>query len=146
MNVTIKRAEYVGETTAVPSKSSAHRLLIACALSSGYHVVENVGRSDDVSATLSCLQTLGASVERKGDSVVIGGIEEVKKGGVLDAKESGSTLRFLLPVVAALGAEAIFIGQGRLFVETEIGHILEHSFAEMLQNPRFTNLPGTEKK
>lgn len=115
MNVTIQRAEYIGETTAVPSKSSAHRVLIACALSSGYHVVENAGYSDDVSATLTCLQALGASVERKGDTVRIGGIDEVKKGGVLDAKESGSTLRFLLPVVAALGAEATFTGQGRLF-------------------------------
>lgn len=116
MNVSVKRTEFCGKTLAVPSKSSAHRLLIAAALSQGKTTVKNVGGSDDVFATASCLNALGARIEIKGDDAVVYGIEEVKKGGVLDAGESGSTLRFLLPVAAALGAECTFTGRGRLFL------------------------------
>ena len=115
MNAIVNKTEYFGKTLAVPSKSSAHRLLIAAALTPGKTVVEGIGESEDVVATISCLTALGARIERENGSAVVFGIEKVKTGGVLNAGESGSTLRFLLPVAAALGAECVFEGKGRLF-------------------------------
>ena len=110
----VQRSQYFGETVAVPSKSQAHRLLIAAALKKGRTVVRGVGNSDDVNATIRCLAALGAEVIRRGDDVTVRGIEKAVKGGVLNAGESGSTLRFLLPVAAALNADCVFEGQGRL--------------------------------
>ena len=110
----VNKSEYSGETTAVPSKSQAHRLLIAAALKKGRTVVRGVGDSADVNATIRCLNALGASIDKVRDDAVVFGIGKARLGGVLDAGESGSTLRFLLPIAAAFGAECSFTGQGRL--------------------------------
>ncbi len=114
MKVTVTPSELRGETFAVPSKSAAHRLLIAAALKQGKTLIKNVGDSDDVRATARCLIGLGAGVELIGGDATVTGIEKVTKGAILDAGESGSTLRFLIPIVAVLGAESSFTGQGRL--------------------------------
>lgn len=110
----VSRSDYFGDVAAVPSKSQAHRLLIAAALKKGRTVVRGVGDSDDVNATIRCLNALGASIDKVRDDAVVFGIGKVRVGGILDAGESGSTLRFLLPVSAALGAECAFTGRGRL--------------------------------
>ena len=110
----VNRSDYSGDTIAVPSKSQAHRLLIAAALKKGRTVVRSVGDSDDVNATIRCLNALGASIEKVRNDAVVFGIGKVRAGMLLDAGESGSTLRFLLPVSAALGAECTFTGRGRL--------------------------------
>ena len=110
----VQRSQYLGETVAVPSKSQAHRLLIAAALKKGRTVVRGVGDSDDVNATIRCLNALGASIDKVRNDAVVFGIGKARVGGILDAGESGSTLRFLLPVSAALGAECSFTGRGRL--------------------------------
>lgn len=110
----VSRSDYFGDVAAVPSKSQAHRLLIAAALKKGRTVVRGVGDSDDVNATIRCLNALGASIDKVRDDAVVFGIGKVRVGGILDAGESGSTLRFLLPISAAFGAECSFTGQGRL--------------------------------
>ena len=110
----VQKSEYLGETVAVPSKSQAHRLLIAAALKKGRTVVRGVGDSDDVNATIRCLNALGASIDKVRDDAVVFGIGKAHTGGILDAGESGSTLRFLLLVAAALNAECVFDGRGRL--------------------------------
>ncbi len=115
MNVTVSQTQYYGETIAVPSKSHAHRLLIAAALKKGETVIKNIGESDDVLATAQCLCQMGATVTVEKGEARVSGIYQVKKGGNPDACESGSTLRFLMPVAAALGAECTFTGKGRLF-------------------------------
>ena len=114
MKVAVTKSVFDGAVSAVPSKSQAHRLLIAAGLKKGSTAVRNVGRSDDVLATCACLEALGATIENKNGDAFVRGITSVKKGGVLPAGESGSTLRFLLPVAAALGAECSFSGKGRL--------------------------------
>ncbi len=105
------------KVTAPPSKSYAHRLMIAAALGEGEIEIKNVGCSDDVKATANCLKQLGAEVNFSGKDVKIKGIfskTDRVKSATLDCGESGSTLRFLFPIAAALGVDATFTGRGNL--------------------------------
>lgn len=102
-----------GSLTPPVSKSDAHRAIICAALANGTSTVGPITDSADITATVRCLSALGARIERIGDSLRITGGQPVA-AAVCDCGESGSTLRFLLPVAAALGVEGHFIGQGRL--------------------------------
>ncbi|MBO4323491.1 MAG: 3-phosphoshikimate 1-carboxyvinyltransferase [Clostridia bacterium] len=101
---------------APPSKSCAHRLMIAAALGHKKIRIKNVGSSADVLATAECLSSLGASVEMCGGDAVVTGVFKsgINKTATLDCKESGSTLRFLFPIASALGINAEFLGSGKL--------------------------------
>ena len=99
MNVTITPGPLAGTITPPPSKSQAHRLLIAAALGTGESHIENLAHSQDIDATLRCM----AALKAPGD-----GLPE------LDCGESGSTLRFLIPVALALRGGGKFTGRGRL--------------------------------
>lgn len=114
MNVSVEKSLYFGEVNASPSKSYAHRLIISACLKKGETVIKNVGDSEDVLATARCMNALGAQVSLEDGNAKIIGIEKVNKNALLDAGESGSTLRFLIPVVTALGADATFTGRGKL--------------------------------
>ncbi len=114
MNVTIRPKKLKGEVTVPPSKSVAHRLVIAAALSKGTSVVRNLSFSKDITATVNAMRALGAEIEISGDTAVIKGIEKAPEKAVIDCCESGSTLRFLIPVACALGVETTFLGQGKL--------------------------------
>lgn len=105
-----------GEICAPPSKSVAHRLLVACALSDGQSVIRGISQSEDMLATLSCVRALGAKARVDGGVAYIQGCKKTPlENAVFDCNESGSTLRFFLPVVLALGAEnCIFKGTARL--------------------------------
>ena len=114
---------------APPSKSMAHRQLIAAALGREPGRVENLDWSEDILATTRCLRAMGASLEQKGGvgvfspdalcetaSMVLGGLDPfaVPEGTVLDCGESGSTLRFLLPLALLSGRTVTFTGSERL--------------------------------
>ena len=122
MNITITPTKLKGTITPPPSKSQAHRLILAAALAGGESVLSNMAMSQDIQATLGCMQALGAKAALRGDALSITGIGSRRTPcgacmcGIphLDCGESGSTLRFLLPVAAALGAPARFTGEGRL--------------------------------
>jgi 3-phosphoshikimate 1-carboxyvinyltransferase len=114
MNATIRPAPLKGSVAAIPSKSDAHRLLILAALSEGATHIRMDRRSEDIDATIGCLRALGAQIEEETDGVVVRGIERAAENPLLDCGESGSTFRFLLPVVAALCSRARFTGSGRL--------------------------------
>ena len=103
-----------GEVTAPPSKSVCHRALIAAALSKGESVINNISLSDDINATVGCLRALGAKIEITGSSALVRGIENPPESAELFCNESGSTLRFLIPVAAALCKKTVFITSGRL--------------------------------
>ncbi|MBR2874708.1 MAG: 3-phosphoshikimate 1-carboxyvinyltransferase, partial [Clostridia bacterium] len=103
-----------GCITAPPSKSVAHRLIILAALKNGRTEIYGVGKSDDVIATLNCVKNLGAKVEIFDDFVAIEGIKDVLVASKLPCNESGSTLRFMIPVSCALGANATFLGTEKL--------------------------------
>ena len=116
MTVTISPGPVQGTLAAVPSKSTAHRLLIAAALADRPTRVVFRTRSQDIEATLRCLAGLGAGIEAHSDGVTVTPIPRSRPVGkrILDCGESGSTLRFLVPVAGALGADASFLLAGRL--------------------------------
>ena len=111
-----------GTVPAIASKSMAHRLIICAALANGEtHVTCNTTCAD-IEATVRCLTALGARIETVEDGFQVHptmksvefGLLKALAGSTLDCGESGSTLRFMLPVACALGADATFVGQGRL--------------------------------
>lgn len=115
MKIEIKPSTLCGEIIAPPSKSIAHRFLICCALSRGECRINGVSESEDMKATIGCLSSLGANVQREGDTVTIFCGLNPKKEVTLDCIESGSTLRFMIPVALASGADKItFKGSERL--------------------------------
>ena len=114
MNITIEPCILLGRVRVPPSKSMAHRALIAAALCDGPTSVRLNATNDDIEATLSALSALGARFERAPGVVRVFPVEAMRRPVELDCGESGSTLRFLLPVVCALGARARFTGRGRL--------------------------------
>ena len=114
MNVTITPHRLAGWLSVPASKSMAHRAIICAALAEGTSVIRNITCSRDIEATLSVMQAFGASCEMQGDTLTVCGIGTPSEKAAADCCESGSTLRFLIPVAAALGIEATFFGQGRL--------------------------------
>ena len=96
-----------------PSKSQAHRLLICAALATEPCTIVCSALNDDIVATMNCLNALGADIKYS-DGVFTVLPVKLQKGTTLNCGESGSTLRFLLSVAAALGADATFVGAGKL--------------------------------
>jgi 3-phosphoshikimate 1-carboxyvinyltransferase len=114
MNVEITPALLRGEVTLPVSKSEAHRIFIAAAL--GDRPVKICGEINcgDLLATVNGLRALGARINVYGDGAVVNPIKTPPEKARVDAGESGSTLRFLVPVAAFLGAETEFCGSERL--------------------------------
>ncbi len=113
-NVTIIPKKLNGEVVVPPSKSVAHRLLICSALSEGISVIGNVSMSQDIKATINALRSLGAQISVSNSTVTVKGITNPNKESLIDCNESGSTLRFMIPVAAALGVSSVFEGKGKL--------------------------------
>lgn len=113
MNAKITPSRLSGTIIAPPSKSYAHRLMIAACLSGGNRIVKNVGESKDVFATASALKSLGADCFIQNGDFTVRGFSPAKTA-VVNCGESGSTLRFLIPVASALGVNATFTGTEKL--------------------------------
>ena len=121
MNITITPAELAGTIVPPPSKSQAHRALIAAALAHGESVISNVALSQDIEATIRCLGELGAQFRREGGGIAVQGMGANVMSPLrrmayprLDCGESGSTLRFLIPIALAVRGGGVFTGHGRL--------------------------------
>lgn len=114
MKVTVKQGIRGGAISAIPSKSDAHRLLICAALADAPTTLICPATSEDIEATAGVLRALGAKIQRTEQSYVVTPIKDLPVHALLDCGESGSTLRFLLPVAAGLSANATFVGRGRL--------------------------------
>ena len=118
MDVQITPRRLSGVVTPPPSKSLAHRYVIAASLAAGTSSVKNVAFSEDIEATLRCMEALGASWETREDRLQIAGIGgERRPFGDLpqfDCGESGSTLRFLIPIALTVDQGGVFTGRGRL--------------------------------
>ncbi|MCL2054978.1 MAG: 3-phosphoshikimate 1-carboxyvinyltransferase [Oscillospiraceae bacterium] len=114
-DIKITPSRLSGELTMPSSKSYSHRMIIAAALAAdGISVISNISESEDVAATCSAIKELGARVDILGDTYTISGIKAPPKTASIDCFESGSTLRFLIPVAAALGCDAEYYGSGKL--------------------------------
>lgn len=104
-----------GTITAPPSKSDVHRAIICAALSKGKSTISPVALSNDIKATIGCVEALGACATIENNILTIDGTDMFKnKTALLDCGESGSTLRFFIPVAAVGGVNATFVGSGRL--------------------------------
>lgn len=113
MNMTVRPAFLQGKIDIIPSKSHLHRLLIASALCGSDTFISGSSDAKDIDATVQCLNALGANIRREANGFCVSPIA-FKGEATLDCGESGSTLRFLLPVAAALGGKYVFTGKGRL--------------------------------
>lgn len=147
MKVKILPSKTSGEVSAPPSKSFAHRYLIGSVLSRGKCVIKNIADSDDISATLSCIEQLGGSVTKDGNIVtVIPTNEKQIENAVFDCKESGSTLRFFIPVVLATGAKnCMFLGSERLLARgiKEYEKLFENSDVKIKSDEKSIEVNGT---
>ena len=147
MKVKILPSKTSGEVSAPPSKSFAHRYLIGSVLSCGKCVIKNIADSDDISATLSCIEQLGGSVTKDGNIVtVIPTNEKQIENAVFDCKESGSTLRFFIPVVLATGAKnCTFLGSERLLARgiKEYEKLFENSDVKIKSDEKSIEVNGT---
>ena len=116
MNITITPTLLGGTIRPPASKSQAHRLIIAAALAEGESVISHVDDSQDISATLRCMEALGASYTWTDQNTLrLRGIPGRHRcSEMLDCGESGSTLRFLIPVALAVCGGGSFRGHGRL--------------------------------
>ena len=114
MNIVIEPSPLKGEIAAIPSKSVAHRMLICAALADGPTTLRIPKTSDDIDATADCLRALGAAITVNNEDYIVEPIAQIENIPQLDCGESGSTLRFLLPVAAAAADRCRFDGHGRL--------------------------------
>lgn len=114
MDITITPGILKGDIHVIPSKSQAHRLLICAAFADKSTQLHCPETNRDIEATAACLRALGASVLRTESGYIVDPIARTPKSAVLPCGESGSTLRFMLPVAGALGIDATFILEGRL--------------------------------
>ena len=114
MKAIIQPSTLSGDIQAIASKSQAHRLLICAALATDKTVILCPTLSADITATADCLRALGADISYKNGVFTVDPIREKPAHAVIDCGESGSTLRFLLPVVCALGVDTDIVMHGRL--------------------------------
>ena len=113
----IKPGKGKGIIEAPPSKSIAHRLLICAGLSEGKSTIEGFSLSDDIGATLDCLSALGAEYEIENGKITVTGtdIRNIPENAVFSCRESGSTLRFFMPLCLLDGKTFTFCGSEKLF-------------------------------
>ena len=114
MDLTIIPGLLRGSVCAIPSKSQAHRLLICAAFADDTTQLLCPETNQDIEATADCLRSLGAAIERTEDSYWITPVKQFPESTTLNCRESGSTLRFMLPIAGALGINTTFILSGRL--------------------------------
>ena len=107
-----------GEVKIPPSKSMAHRAIICAALSDGLCIIENIDYSDDIIATIDAMNSLGAKIVKHKDYIEVigayGSDEKPQETRIIDCNESGSTLRFLVPISLLFKGSSKFIGRGNL--------------------------------
>lgn len=115
MNQHIIPSPLCGSVTVPPSKSQAHRAVIAAGCAAGASTISNLAFSEDIRATISAMRTLGASVSEQTAATTIRGARPYcTDGTVINCSESGSTLRFLIPLAWLSGKTVHFTGRGRL--------------------------------
>lgn len=127
MRVRVSPSVPYGTVVVPPSKSVAHRAVICACLAGGDSTVRRVGDSQDIQATIRAMKALGASVsEEDGDLHISGGLHPGEVS--IDCEESGSTLRFLIPLACLAGKRTVFTGHGRLLERPQ--EIYAELFAE----------------
>lgn len=114
MDIKITPALLKGEILVPPSKSISHRALIAAALADGQSRIYNLLDCVDTTATIDALTALGAEIRYEGNCTIVKGISKPAESADINCHESGSTLRFIMPIAAALGCRSSFDGRANL--------------------------------
>lgn len=114
MDIKITPSKLKGTVNIPSSKSMTHRMLICAALAKGSSVITNLTFSKDIYATIDALKAMGAEITLCGDTVRVKGIEKPVDSAEINCCESGSTLRFIIPIACALGINSTYLGEGRL--------------------------------
>ena len=114
MDIKITPSKLKGTVNIPSSKSMTHRMLICASLAKGKSVISNISFSKDIYATIDAMKALGAEISISGNTVTVTGISRKATNADIDCCESGSTLRFLIPISCALGTKAAYFGEGRL--------------------------------
>ncbi len=114
MDIKITPKKISGSIEGIASKSFAHRALICACLAKGNSRIKINTTSDDIEATVDCLRSLGAEIEKCGAFYAVTPIKIIPEKAEINCRESGSTLRFLLPVITALGINCKINASGRL--------------------------------
>lgn len=114
MDITLQPGPLSGSIAAIPSKSQAHRMLICAAFADGETELICPETNQDIEATADCLRALGADIQRAADGYFVTPISVFPKSAELFCRESGSTLRFFLPIIGAMGVDALLHMEGRL--------------------------------
>lgn len=114
MNITITPRTLRGEIQVIPSKSQAHRFLICAAFADRPTQIVCNESNQDIEATVACLRALGTQIIPTDSGYSVFPTKNIPDTAVLDCNESGSTLRFMLPIVGALGVDGTFLLKGRL--------------------------------
>jgi len=114
--ITIQSAKFSGSIIAPPSKSLSHRVMIAAALSAGVSEIYGIRESVDIRATKLCLETIGANIKLEDNTMTVQGVgkPESLTDTTMFCEESGSTLRFMIPIAALTGQFISFDGKGKL--------------------------------
>lgn len=116
MKISIEKGKASGKIAAPPSKSMAHRLLICAGLAKGTSVIHGIAPSKDVLATIACLEAMGVKCDKQGETITVEGVDMAAAAphSILDCAESGSTLRFFVPLCLISGNNAVLAGSERL--------------------------------
>jgi len=144
MVITINKNELRGGVVIPPSKSVAHRALICAAVRGKKTRIRCTELSEDIEATMRCLRSLGYDVDREGEFIDVGATRKDVSSPTLDCGESGSTFRFVLPLAAALGCDATFVGAGRLGkrpMDELYSELERHGI--VIEHPQGSSLPCT---
>ena len=113
MNAVFEKSRPQGEVHVPSSKSCAHRMLIGAALADGESVLHGISYNEDILATMDCLRAMGAEFSENADSICVRGAQKCPEFPNFPCRESGSTLRFLIPI-ALLSGGGLFSGTERL--------------------------------
>ncbi len=114
MDIKITPSKLKGTVNIPSSKSMAHRMLICAALADGSSIITNLSFSKDIYATIDALKAMGAIIDVNKNSAKVRGIGTPSENAEINCCESGSTLRFIIPIACALGINSTFLGEGRL--------------------------------
>ena len=114
MDITITPSLLEGDIEIIPSKSIAHRALICSAFADKVTELVCTETNRDIEATVDCLRAIGVDIRRVEHGFIVTPLKCIPQSAVMNCCESGSTLRFLLPVVGALGIDTTFLMEGRL--------------------------------
>lgn len=139
MKLRFRPGQLKGAVQAPPSKSAAHRMMILAALSEGESRIAGILESEDVCATVDCIRALGAECDLSGGTLLVSGVggkQNTSEEPIFCCRESGSTLRFMIPVALSRFRKCRFTGTPRL-LERGIG-----IYEELLKNRGFSIVQG----